>query len=280
MPSVDTRYRLIVLDVDGTLVDHERRISPTTLQALAAAKTAGIHVTLATGRMYASGLPYARTIGADAPLILYNGARIQDPAGGGILFSTLLPRPQALRGLRLARELGLHVNLYLGDEVYIERVNETSRESARKDGVEQVAVGDLVRFLDGQQADPVKVLLIGPEDRLKAFARVYCAGGEGLPDVVRSEPTYLEIMPRGISKGAALIRLCDLLGIPTSTTVAFGDGLNDLEMIQVAGLGVAMGNAHGDVKRAARVVAPDNNADGVADILWEHVLGRGWLPGE
>ena len=78
------------------------------------------------------------------------------------------------------------------------------------------------------------------------------------------------IMARGFR-----IRLCDLLGIPTSTAVAFGDGLNDLEMIQVAGLGVAMGNAHGDMKRAARVVAPDNNADGVADILWEYVLGGG-----
>lgn len=82
MPSVDTRYRLIVLDVDGTLVDHERRISPTTLQALAAAKTAGIRVTLATGRMYASGLPYARTIGADAPLILYVVA--PDNNAGGV----------------------------------------------------------------------------------------------------------------------------------------------------------------------------------------------------
>ena len=280
MPSADTGFRLIVLDVDGTLVDHERRISPATLRALAEAKAAGIRATLATGRMYASALPYAGRIGADAPLILCNGARIQDPASGEYLFSAHLPKHHAIRGLRLARELGLHVNLYLGEEVYIERVSQTSRASARKDGVEQVVVGDLTRFLDGQPADAVKILLIGPDERLEDFARDYCSGGEDLPSVVRSEPTYLEIMPRGVSKGAALIRLCDLLGIPTSTSAAFGDGMNDLEMIQVAGLGVAMGNAHDDLKRAARILAPSNNADGVAEVLWEHVLARGRLRGE
>lgn len=161
--------------------------------------------------MYASALPYAGRIGADGPLILCNGARIQDPASGEYLFSARLPKHQALRGLRLARAQGLRVNLYLGEEVYVERVSETSRESARKDGVEQVVVGDLTRFLDGQPADPVKILL---------------------------------------------------------------------EMIQVAGLGVAMGNAHGDLKRAARVLAPSHNADGVAEVLWEHVLARGRRSGE
>ena len=86
-------------------------------------------------------------------------------------------------------------------------------------------------------------------------------------------------MPRGISKGTGLIGLCHLLGIPTSAAVAFGDGMNDLEMIQAAGLGVAMGNAHDDLKRAARVVALCNDADGVAEVVREHVLTRGRVPG-
>ncbi len=280
MPSAEAAYRLIVLDVDGTLVDRERRISPATLLALQDAKAAGIRVTLATGRLYASALPYASRIGANAPLILCNGARIQDPAGGKYLFSVHLPKHQAVRGLRLARKLGLHANLYLGEAVYIERVSQTSRESARKDGVEQIVVGDLAQFLNGQPADPVKILLIGPDERLDEFARAYDTGGDGLPSVVRSEPAYLEIMPRGISKGGALIRLCDLLGIPASKAAAFGDGMNDLEMIQVAGLGVAMGNAHGELKRAARVLAPSHDADGVAEVLREHVLARGRRSGE
>lgn len=269
----DVRYRLIVLDVDGTLVDRERRISPDTLRALEAAQASGIRVTLATGRMFASALPYARKIRADAPLILYNGARIQDPINGAILYSAHLPRDQALRALRLAQQSGLHANLYLGEHIYIERVSETSRESARKDGVEQVAVGDLVGFLEGRQEDPVKILLIGPGERLEAFAAAYRAGTQDLPHLVRSEPTYLEILRRGVSKGAALLRLCELVGIPPSAAVAFGDNLNDLEMIQAAGLGVAMGNAHAALKQAARVVAPSNDEDGVAAVLRAHVLG-------
>lgn len=269
----EVRYRLIVLDVDGTLVDRVRRISPDTLRALQAAQASGIRVTLATGRMLASALPYAREIRADAALILYNGARIQDPTTGTILYSAPLPRDQALRGLRLARRLGLHANLYLGEGIYIAEISEISLESARKDGVEQIPVGDLAAFLEAQSEDPVKILLIGPGERLEAFAEAYCAGTRDLPHLVRSEPTYLEILRRGVTKGAALLRLCAHLNIPPSAAVAFGDNLNDLEMIQAAGLGVAMGNAHADLKRAARVVAPSNDEDGVAAVLRAHVLG-------
>ncbi len=272
--GAEAGYRLIVLDVDGTLVDRERRISRCTLRALAAAQDAGIRLSLATGRMLASARPYAEKIAADAPLILYNGARIQDPDGGVIHFSAQLPRHQALRGLRLAQQFGLHVNLYLGEALYIERVSQISRESARKDGVEQVVVGDLVGFLADQPADPIKLLLIGSDERLEGFAAAYCDGAKGLPHLVRSEPTYLEIQPQGITKGAGLVRLCQLVGIEVSAAVAFGDGLNDLEMIQVAGLGVAMGNAHGHLKRAAKVIAPANDEDGVAEVLWAHVLGE------
>jgi Cof subfamily protein (haloacid dehalogenase superfamily) len=275
MGSDTGQYRLIVLDVDGTLVDRERRISTDTLRALAAAQARGIRVTLATGRMYASARPYADRIHADAPLILYNGARIQDPAGGTIRYSVHLPRTQAARGLRLAQQFDVHANLYLGERIYIDRVNEVSRESARKDGVEQVPVGDLVQFLEEQPEDPVKILLIGPGERLEALAAAYRAGAPGgsdLPHLVRSEAAYLEIQPRGVTKGAGLTRLCGLLGIPASAAVAFGDNLNDLEMIQAAGLGVAMGNAHADLKRAARIVAPNYDQDGVAAVLWTHVL--------
>ncbi len=275
MGSNNAHYRLIVLDVDGTLVHRERRVSPDTLRALETAQARGIRVTLATGRMYASARPFAERIKADAPLILYNGARIQDPAGGSILYSAHLPRHQAAQGLRLAQQFDVHANLYLGETIYIQRVSDVSRESARKDGVEQVPVGDLVRFLEGQPDDPVKILLIGPGERLEALEAAYRAGALGardLPHLVRSEPTYLEILRRGVTKGAALVRLCELLVVPPSAAVAFGDNLNDLEMIQAAGLGVAMGNAHADLKRAAGLVAPSNDEDGVAAVLWTHVL--------
>lgn len=273
MQAAEAGYRLIVLDVDGTLVDRERRISPGTLRALAAAQARGIRVTLATGRVLASARPYAQKIKADAPLILYNGARIQDLASEAILYAANLPRHQAVQALRLVQRFGLHANLYLGDGIYIERVSETSRESARKDGVEQVPVGDLVGFLERQHEDPVKILIIGPGERLDTLGAAYRAGTWDLPHIVRSEPTYLEILRRGVTKGAALVRLCELLDLPPSAAVAFGDNLNDLEMILAAGLGVAMGNAHADLKRVATVVAPSHDEDGVAAVLMTHVLG-------
>jgi len=188
-----------------------------------------------------------------------------------VMASELVEFPSGVMGLTLNLEEANVGVMILGDYTDIKEGDEV-RATGR---VAQVPVGDLVRFLEGQPDDPVKILLIGPDERLDAVAAAYRAGGfgaEDLPHLVRSEATYLEIQPRGVTKGAGLVRVCKLLGIPPSAAIAFGDNLNDLEMIQAAGLGVAMGNAHADLKRAARMVAPSNDEDGVAAVLWTHVL--------
>ena len=267
----DPRYRLIVLDVDGTLVGADRRISAPTLEALRAAQARGIRVTLATGRMYASALPFAEAIGADAPLILYNGARIQERGTRAVLMTSTLARQDARRALVLLREFPLHVNLYVGDRLLIEQVTPAAVESMRKDGVEACPVGDLATFLDGTPEDPVKLLIMGPWPDLEAFARRFRAEGHDGPELVRSEVDYLEVLPRGVSKGRALARLCEHLRMPLAVVVAFGDNHNDAEMIAQAGLGVAMAAAPPEVRARARVVAPPGE-DGIARVLWQHVL--------
>ena len=239
--------RLCYFDVDETLVDSSRRIVPELAQALARCRTRGIGLGLATGRMYESALPYARAIGANAPLILCNGGRIQGPDSGEVLCSRTLARDEARRALRLVKRHGLHVNVYYRDRIYIEQESETSRESAEKDGVVQTPVGDLEAFLDG---DPMKLLIIGPGEKLEALRADYEAAPHQ-SEVVRSEPTYLEVLPEGVSKGSALSEVSRLTGIPLSQIAAFGDSNNDLELLRTAGLGIAVANALPQAKAAA-----------------------------
>lgn len=277
------RYRLIAADVDGTLVDDRRRIPPAVLEALAEARSAGCRLTLATGRMYPSVLPFAEAIETDAPLILYNGAALVERRSRRVTYRRCLPLADAQLALTLLKRFPLHVNLYAGEGLYIERVTPAAAESMVKDGVTAEAVGDLLAFL---QEDPVKLLCIGEPVTLEAFRVAFLAERArrrlpgGPPHLVRSEPTYLEVLPPGVNKGVALAELARQLAIPLEAVVAFGDNLNDLEMVEVAGLGVAVGNAHPDLKARADLVVGTNNEGGMAAVIREVILagregGRG-----
>ena len=260
--------RLCYFDVDETLAVPGKGIPDELLPVLERCREAGVRLSLATGRKYDSALPYAWAIGANAPLILYNGARIQEPGDGAILFDRKLDLKEAVAGLQLVKRHGLHVNLYLDDIIYIEKETEVSRESARKDGVLQKPVGDLIKFL---KSEPTKLLIIGPGEKLKAL----WADFDKQPhesEVVRSEPTYLEILPAGVNKGAALRRVSEITGVALSEIAAFGDSNNDIEMLRAAGLGVAVGNALDNVKAVADYVATKSNGLGVAEGLIGKVL--------
>jgi Cof subfamily protein (haloacid dehalogenase superfamily) len=260
--------RLCYFDVDETLAVPGKGIPDELLKVLARCRERGIRLSLATGRKYDSALPYAKAIGAGAPLILYNGARIQQPDTGEVLFDRKLDLGEAVSALKLVKQHDLHVNLYLDDVIYIEKESEVSRESAKKDGVLQKPVGDLVGFLE---SGPTKLLIIGPGEKLMAL----WADFDRQPhesEVVRSEPTYLEILPAGVSKGSALRVVSEITGVALPDIAAFGDSNNDIEMLRAAGLGVAVGNALDNVKAAADYVAAAGNGLGVAEGLIEKVL--------
>ncbi|MBN2496816.1 MAG: HAD family hydrolase [Deltaproteobacteria bacterium] len=270
------RYKLCYFDVDETLVDETARLAGQLLPELDAALRAcgqrGIRLGLATGRMLEAARPYADLVGASAPLILYNGARIQDAESGEVLFGLELEPEETRRALRLARKHGLHVNFYQDEEILIEAESEAARSSARKDGVQQRLVRDLDAAVRADRG-PTKLLCIGPGERLEALKTDFDSKPH-LAELVRSEPTYMEVLPHGVSKGAALSRVAAMLEVPPESIAAFGDSNNDIEMLEYAGLGVAVANALDAVKRASDLVAPRPNGTGVADVLRAHVLAR------
>lgn len=267
-----SQYRLVVADIDGTLVTPDRQITTRVLAAVRTAQGRGVRVLLATGRIWASARPYFERLGADPPAILYNGGLVYDFVAGQELRRVHLDSAGARGVLEILREVPeVQPHLYAGDRVYTGRINEWTERYQRKDGLQVDAVGDLVAFLP---PDPMKILIIGARaDLERAADRIRTLPGP--LTMVFSEETYLEILPAGSSKGAALQFVAEQLEIPLSAVVAVGDNLNDLEMIRAAGIGVAMGNAPEALKAAADDVAPANDEEGLAEVIERYVLASG-----
>ena len=172
--------------------------------------------------------------------------------------------------IRLAMELGLHVNLYLDDAIYVDHATAELDAFALKDGVRQQPVGDLAAFLE---RPATKLLVIGPGPDLERLKARFDAEPHEAA-VIRSEPTFLEVLTPGVNKGTALTEVAALTGVPISAIAAFGDYDNDIEMLRRAGLGVAVANASDRLKAVADLVCRGRQGTGVDEALWERVLGR------
>jgi hypothetical protein len=267
------RYRLLVADIDGTLTNARREITPPVAAAVAAAQARGVRVCLATGRIWPSARQYVEGLGADPPVILYNGGMVYDFVRDEVWLRTPLPFRQAQDVLRILRgHPAARPHIYVDDRVFVPVMNETTEIYQRKDGVRTEAVGDLADWLT---VDPMKILVIGERPALEAVVRDI----DELPypvNHVYSEAIYLEILPPGVNKGTALRAMAERLQIAPEEIIAAGDNLNDLAMIRYAGLGVAMANAPEGLRARAQFVAPSNDEHGLQQVIERFILEGGW----
>jgi len=265
------KTRLLAVDLDGTLLTSTRTIPQGVLEAVAAAQAQGVLVTVATGRIWPSAEPYIRRVGADPPAILYNGGLVYDFRSGVILRRVTLPYDHARAVLeRLTTFPQVQPLLYVDDQVYVGRANALSDYYRRKNGIPVVEVGDLLAFLP---RDTMKILIVGTRTALDTVYDAIAA----LPlpiHFVFSEETYLEVLPPRNSKGAALKLIARTLQIPAAAIVAVGDNLNDLEMLEFAGVGVAMANADEALQRHADYVTRSNDEEGVRDVIERFILQK------
>lgn len=271
--SHPVRYRLVVADIDGTLVNASREITPPVHAAVRAAQALGVRVCLATGRIWPSARRFVEALGADPPAILYNGGMVYDFTRDEVWLRYPLPVQHALDVLRiLRRHPQVQPHLYVDDRVYVPAMTDATRLYQRKDSLQAEAVGDLADWLEADPARvPMKILNIGERPALQALA----CDIEALPyrvNHVFSEVNYLEILPPGVNKGFALRALAERLGIPREAIIAVGDNLNDLEMIEYAGVGVAMANAPDALRSRADAVAPSNNDHGLREVIERFIL--------
>ncbi|ERT59555.1 Cof-type HAD-IIB family hydrolase [Megasphaera vaginalis (ex Srinivasan et al. 2021)] len=262
--------RLVAIDLDDTLLRDDHTVSARTLRVLEAVRAKGIHVVIATGRMYATAAPYARLLRlGNVPLMLFSGSLIQRAESKEILYQKAIPRDAARRLLQLAKKRNWTMQSYIHDVLRVAAYTDAVRDYERSTGAAAVVCGD--DFYE-PVGDPDKLLSFGTPEELAAETEEIKATMGNSFNLMRSKPTYLEIVSPGVSKGDGLQKLCRLYNIPLAGTMAFGNSQNDLAMLRAAGFSVAVANGDDNVRAAAMYVTVSNNEDGVAAALERFIL--------
>ncbi|MCH3950297.1 MAG: Cof-type HAD-IIB family hydrolase [Acidaminococcus sp.] len=254
--------KMIAMDLDGTLLDSEKNIAPADLEAVKKAVAAGYEVTLATGRMFRSALPYAKELTIKNPLIVYNGAWIKDPVTGDELGEWSVPVDAAQAVIDECMERGFYIQAYIDDTLWVYQDCEEARFYSHFSRVPYEIKGELMHHLP---KGPHKLLVIAKETgELRKILETKFAGRV---KIMSSSSGFLEITAPEASKWKAVQCLAAKKGIRAEEIMCVGDSENDLEMIQNCGFGVAMGNAKDFVLKAARVVTAPNSRQGISVIL-------------
>lgn len=263
MPSFD----LVVLDLDGTILDRSLTLDPALVVAVRKAVKRDCAVTLATGRMPAATRPYWEELGIRAPVILYNGALVREPATGKTLSVSGLPPGLPWELYPIYANAPVHPLFYRDDALYCLEPTHPVRTYCGDMGVQAETIADPESFL--KAGSFIKCLFIGHPADLATLRADLAPATDAAARLVVSRTDYLELLPHGVSKGAALKVLAHHLGIPLSRTIAVGDQENDLEMIRAAGVGVAMPHSPPGVRAGAARVAPPPEAGGLLALLAE-----------
>lgn len=254
-------YKLLALDMDGTILTSSHQLTERVRLALSQVANLGIPVILVSARSPSSMLRYAGQIGLREMMVALNGVLVVGQERE-ILHFTTLPSDDVQTILSLCERYDYTPNLFIGFDWYTERMNAKIERQISVVGFTPI----LGNFSNGTIRDVQKILVMGEA----ATAPAFFADLErecGQIQASFSGPTYIEIAPAGISKASGLSYVCHRLNIPPAAVVAVGDNFNDIEMIQFAGLGVAMGNAPDEVKAIADLVIGSHDKDGVADFV-------------
>lgn len=267
-------YKMIVLDLDDTLLQDDHSIAPRTKRALMDAQEAGVKVVLASGRPTFGMVDIAKELELEkygSFILSFNGAKIINCQTGEELFSSTLPveTVQALYEISKAEDVWIHT--YMGNDIITEENNEYTEIEREITGMRIVEVESFVQTV---QEPVVKTLMVGHPDRLVSLEKKLQEQLAGQLSVMRSKPFFIEFTENGVDKGTSLHHLAQQLGIKQEEVIAIGDSYNDIAMIKYAGLGVAMGNAPDDIKEIANYVTDTNKNDGVAKVVEEFILKK------
>jgi 5-amino-6-(5-phospho-D-ribitylamino)uracil phosphatase len=276
-------YRLLAIDIDGTLVNSHSELTPAVRAALARAGEAGMHVVLATGRRYSHALPMVETLGIDVPLVTASGALVKDPVDHRTLYQAAFEPHVLLEALKIVDRCGFDPvvctdTFSQGFDYYL------VRPEVRTPELEYYLAKNPGRgrfWPDLLGAPPAGIFSIFSTGTHEQMQSVEAALHRALPNQLHTNvlhpPKYIgfftEIAPVGVTKWSAIQRLAHQWGIADAEICAVGDDVNDIPMIRAAGLGVAMGNAIPSVKAAADRIAPGHDEDGLAAVV-EWVLEK------
>lgn len=266
-------YRLLVLDLDGTLTNSKKEISPRNLRTLLRLQQSGVRLVLASGRPTYGIVPLAEQLQMkenNGYILSYNGGEIIDWSTGELLYKNLLPDDVLPILYQTATDNRQTILTYDNECILTENPNDPYVQ--KEAFLNKMQVRRVENFLQEIPLPLPKCLIVGePEQLMKTEAELSLRLQRQI-SVYRSEPYFLELVPLGIDKARSIAVLSEKLGITREEVAAMGDGYNDLSMIKYAGLGIAMDNAQEPVKAAADYIAPSNDEDGVAIAVERYFL--------
>ena len=219
---------------------------------------------MATGRMFRSARPYAREAGIVDPLVCYQGAAVVEPESGRFLLHEPIPVELAKEAIAAIAAEGVALNCYVDDEIYVARDSEHTQRYARFQRLTVHEVGDLRSWL---RKPPTKLVAIDEPHRLDEIKATMKARFDGRLYIAKSLPDFLEFASPRVTKGSGMAFVSEHLGFEPEQTVAFGDGENDIELLEWAGYAVAVANAHERVLHIADFVCPSAQDEGVAQVI-------------
>ena len=275
-------YRLICIDMDGTLLNSRKQISEKTKGSLLKAYQQGVHVVLTTGRTYVDAAYYAGLVGLRSPVIAVNGAYIQDQKSQQLIYQSTLNEKLALRVLAICKEFRMKPNFHTPDKEYYGSMSLAMRWAYRFRNRTKVNQSPVKRkyvmsyrqwqkVIRKEQNTIAKCIIIDFNKKKLQRIRNELSHIAEL-EISSSGTNNIEINRQGTSKGKAVEILAQHYHIQREEIIAIGDGENDLPMIEYAGLGVAMGNALDVVKEKADYITATNDLDGVAQVIDKFVL--------
>ena len=262
MGATATRYRLLALDLDGTVLDMKLHLDPRDVGALKEMVRAGINVIPCTGRPFPGAVPWVKRLGLDGPLICYQGAEVR-ALDGAVLLDHGVPHALAMEVVRYAGERDLHVQAYRDDRLIVARDRPEAHQYADHAGMQIHVVGDLDAAMGPTTP---KLVIVSRAETLEAMLPDARARWAGRLNVATSIPTFLEFTSVGSDKASALAFLCAKLGVRQEESAAVGDGRNDASMLAWAGLGVAIEGSPREVMDAADRTIPGPGHGGMREL--------------
>lgn len=259
------KYKMLCLDIDGTLLNSKHKITEETKKTINFATHESVNVVLVSARMPKGILYLQEELGIEEPIICYSGSLIRDKDANTIL-NKYIPAHTTKLVYDSAEKMNIHISLYKNDEWYIESEDYWSKQESEITGITP-KITNLKKTIDKWEESndgPNKILCMSEMDKINGLNKDISSRLSEYINIYPSKPTYLEIMPKSFSKTTAIEYLCLKLNILQSEVMAIGDNYNDIDMIQYAGVGIAMGNAPEKVKKYADDVTLTNDENGVA----------------
>ncbi len=265
------KKKMIAFDIDGTLTEKFTHTIPQSTIDLVKKAKEYAYITVVTGRMYSSSILQALILDIDIPMISYQGAFVVNPKTGEFISKLLLDAKIARKIVKFVIERGFDINIFSESTVYTIRDNIKTRSYSSNFKVSFYVRKDILHIMEDENIYPAKLQIIDKVERIKKLEEEI---REAFPEIgiLKSFANFLEVVNKDVSKSKALGLLLDMYNIKRENLIAVGDSYNDIDMIEYAGIGIAMADGPDELKEVADYVAPSVSEKGVEYVIKKFIL--------